>query len=257
MQYSYRDQVEILSSIKLADGEKKSLDCPFCGGRKKFGILKQDGRLLWNCFRSSCGIKGSHQVGRGLDGIKNHIQKKTAKAVYYNSLPKIVSSPKNHPEAIEYLHSVNSWEAYSCGDIRVQYAPRDNRVLFYTSDGKGAVGRALDGRTPKWYTYGDTSKGIQVGSGIPVLVEDTPSACSVSRIDGYSGYALLGTKITPTIRSELRHLAKVIIILDKDASSKAVSIASSIGGLVEVSVRFTNTDLKHLTVSEMRTQLML
>lgn len=247
MKYSYRDQIDILSSIRINDGEKKSLDCPFCGGRKKFGIVKQDGKLLWNCFRSSCGVKGSYNAGRGASGVKAYLRGKETKAVYYNSLPSIVSSIDHHKEALSYIGSVNSLEAYREGLIKVKYAPRDNRVLFYTEDGKGAVGRALDGRTPKWYTYGDTSKGIKVGQGIPVLVEDAPSACSVSRVDGYCGYALLGTRITPSIKDQLRHFDDVIIILDKDASSKAFSLSKSLQSLTKATVRFTTEDLKWLT----------
>jgi len=248
MKYSYRDQIDILSSIRINDGEKKSLDCPFCGGRKKFGIVKQDGKLLWNCFRSSCGVKGSYNVGRGASGVKAYLRGKETKAVYYNSLPSIVSSIDHHKEALSYIESVNSLEAYRDGLIKIKYAPRDNRVLFYTEDGKGAVGRALDGRTPKWYTYGDTSKGIKVGQGIPVLVEDAPSACSVSRLEGYCGYALLGTRVTPFIKDQLRHFDEVIIILDKDASSKAVSMSRSIQSITKAAVRFTTEDLKWLSV---------
>ena len=247
MKYSYRDQIDILSSIRINDGEKKSLDCPFCGGRKKFGIVKQEGKLLWNCFRSSCGVKGSYNAGRGASGVKAYLRGKETKAVYYNSLPSIVSSIDHHKEALAYVESVNSLEAYRDGLIKIKYSPRDNRVLFYTEDGSGAVGRALDGRTPKWYTYGDTSKGIKVGQGIPVLVEDAPSACSVSRLEGYCGYALLGTRLTPSIKRQMMQFDSVLIVLDKDASSKAVSMIRGMQSTCRVSVRFTKEDLKWLS----------
>lgn len=255
MQYSYRDQIDILSSIKIKDGEKRSLDCPFCGGRKKFGVLKQDGKLLWNCFRASCGVKGSYRVGRNITGVTDYIHKRETKAVYYNSLPSIVSSVDNHPEAMSYLESVNSLEAYKQGLIKIKYAPRDNRVLFYTEDGQGAVGRALDNRTPKWFTYGNTAEGILVGDGIPVLVEDTPSACSVSRVEGYSGFALLGTRITPSIKARLRHTTHVLIVLDKDASAKALSLVKSVQSVCNATVRFTETDLKCLTGDQIKSVL--
>lgn len=255
MQYSYRDQIDILSSIKIKDGEKRSLDCPFCGGRKKFGVLKQDGKLLWNCFRASCGVKGSYRVGRSITGVKDYIHKRETKAVYYNSLPSIVSSVDHHPEAMAYLESVNSLEAYNRGLIKIKYAPRDNRVLFYTEDGQGAVGRALDNRTPKWFTYGNTAEGIVVGNGTPVLVEDTPSACSVSRVEGYSGFALLGTRITPSIKSSLRQFTHVLIVLDKDASTKALSLVKSVQSVCNATVRFTETDLKCLTYEQIQNVL--
>ena len=252
MKYSYRDQIDILSSIQMDDGEKKSLDCPFCGGRKKFGIMKQEGKLLWNCFRSSCGVKGSYNAGRGVSGVKAYLRGKETKAVYYNSLPSIVSSIDHHKEALAYVESVNSLEAYRGGLIKIKYSPRDNRVLFYTEDGSGAVGRALDGRTPKWYTYGDTSKGIKVGQGTPVLVEDAPSACSVSRLEGYCGYALLGTRLTPSVKGQLRGFTNVIIVLDKDASSKAVLMVRGVQSACRASVRFTREDLKWLSTKQIQ-----
>jgi hypothetical protein len=168
-------------------------------------------------------------VGRGASGVKAYLRGKETKAVYYNSLPSIVSSIDHHEEALAYVESVNSLEAYREGLIKVKYAPRDHRVLFYTEDGQGAVGRALDGRTPKWYTYGDTSKGIQVGQGIPILVEDAPSACSVARVEGYSGYALLETRITPAIKSQLLRFNKVVIVLDKYDNFTALTM---LGGAV-------------------------
>tara|TARA_R110000796_G_scaffold203702_1_gene319961 strand:+ start:1407 stop:2177 length:771 start_codon:yes stop_codon:yes gene_type:complete len=255
MKYSYRDQIDILSSIRINDGEKKSLDCPFCGGRKKFGIAKTEGKLLWNCFKASCGVKGSYNAGRGSAEVKAYLRGKETKAVYYNTLPAIVSSIDNHPEALSYVRSVNSLEAYENGWVKIKYAPRDGRVLFYTGDGKGAVGRALDGRTPKWYTYGDTSKGIQVGQGIPVLVEDAPSACSVARVEGYCGYALLGTRLTQTIKRQVMHFESVLIVLDKDANSKAVLMARGMQSVCRASVRFTDEDLKCLSTEQIHTLL--
>lgn len=252
MKYSYRDQIDILSSIRIKDGEKLSIDCPFCGGRKKFGILKQEGKLLWNCFKATCGVKGSYNAGRGSAGVKAYLRGKETKAVYYNSLPSIVSSIEHHPEAMAYVQSVNSLEAYEQGWVKIKYAPRDNRVLFYTEDGQGAVGRALDDRTPKWYTYGNTSQGIRVGEGIPVLVEDAPSACSVSRLDGYCGYALLGTRVTPAIKGQLRHFSKVVIILDKDASAKAITMARCVQSLTDPVIRFTEEDLKWLEIGQIQ-----
>jgi hypothetical protein len=35
MTYSYREQIEILKMISVSEGERKTLDCPFCGGRRK------------------------------------------------------------------------------------------------------------------------------------------------------------------------------------------------------------------------------
>ena len=52
--YSYKDQLEIIQNIKLSDGDRKTIDCPFCGGKKKFTIDKYDGKIVWNCYKANC-----------------------------------------------------------------------------------------------------------------------------------------------------------------------------------------------------------
>jgi hypothetical protein len=105
-------------------------------------------------------------------------------------------------------------------------------------------------------SFGNTEGGIQVGdSKTAVVVEDVASACSVSRVEGVCGYALLGTNITAPIKSRLRHFSCVIIILDKDASSKALRIAKSLQSHLNVKVKLTNEDLKWLNVKEIETTL--
>jgi hypothetical protein len=136
----------------------------------------------------------------------------------------------------------------------VKYAPTDKRVLFYTPDQLGAVGRALDKRNPKWWSYGDTSAGIPVGEGDQVvLVEDVPSACAVSAIKGYVGLALLGTSLTKPIRDTLSKYNKVTLVLDNDAASKAVYLTRKYGCIHRV--RFTHKDLKWLTGEQIQNVL--
>ena len=140
-----------------------------------------------------------------MDALKNYIGgSPTQRKRKVNRMPDITTAIENHPPALKYLEAVNSLEAYKQGYIKIRYAPSDNRVLFYTPDDLGAVGRALDKRKPKWWSYGDTSKGVEVGTGSHVvLVEDVPSACSVSRLDEYTGLALLGTNVTQSVKKHL------------------------------------------------------
>jgi len=250
MNYTRSDQISIIKSISLREGDSKTLDCPFCYGRKKFTISKIDGRTIWNCYRASCRIKGAYNTGRSLTAIQNNLNgtiKSTVKKT--NQIPPILSNVDNNPSAVEYLKSVNSYDAYKQGFIRIQYYPARNRVLYFNNDNTGAVGRSLDGSNPKWMSFGNTEGGIQVGdSSTAVLVEDVASACSVSRLDGVCGYALLGTNITAPIKSRIRHFSCVIIILDKDASKKALTLAKSIQAHTEVKVKLTDEDLKWLDI---------
>jgi hypothetical protein len=187
-----------------------------------------------------------------MDALKNYIGgSPTQRKRKVNRMPEVTTSVENHRPAIEYLEAVNSLEAYERGYIKIRYAPSDNRVLFYTPDNFGAVGRALDKRTPKWWSYGNTSAGIEVGEGShAVLVEDVPSACSVSRLDGYTGYALLGTNVTVPIKNALNKYNNLSIVLDKDASSKAVFVSRQCSNISYV--RFTANDLKMLNAEQIK-----
>lgn len=251
MTYSSREQAQLVRQIRLSEGEKKTLDCPFCGGSRKFSITKLDGRVLWNCFRASCGAKGSLQGPRSVDAIKSRLEGRTEPvmaAPRTTPLPRITSSILNHPEALDYVIDNNCMDAYNSGYINIRYAPAEKRVLFYTNDGKGAVGRSLVGHKAKWWTYGDVTSGYRIGQGnTAVYVEDVPSACSVSRLENVVGIPLLGTSIGRLCQNNFNN--RNIIILDNDASSKAVSIAKAIGG--DATIRLTKADPKHLDLTQL------
>ncbi len=257
--YSYREQLTEVRRIKIAEGERKTLDCPFCGGQKKFTIDRlASGQLLWNCFRASCEVRGSYQGERSLTAAKRYHDHGPEKVRSKPKLqiPEITTSLANVPHALEYLRSVNSIDAYESGLIRMRYAPREKRVLFYNKSLTGAVGRNLLGAGPKWITYGDTSEGIHVGKGKnAVLVEDAASACSISRIPDLAGVALLGTNLTSALRNALQIYVNIFILLDNDASSKAVKLIKKVRG--SVFLRITDRDPKELGICEVKRVLRL
>ena len=248
---TYFEQLEAVKAVRISEGEKKTLDCPFCGGRSKFTIDRFDGKLIWNCFRASCNVKGSFTGRRNETAVRaflagNSTQKKNIKLTL---IPKLTTSPKNHPAALEYLESVNSLEAFHRGYLRVRYAPAEDRVLFYNKDATGAVGRSLGRSQYKWWNYGDLGGGIHIGQGDhAVLVEDAPSAASVSRIDGLVGVALLGTSLTKGIKLTLTKYLTNTLVLDNDARGKAIYLNKAHSCITKV--RFTKQDLKHLTEGE-------
>ena len=251
--FSYKEQVSVVQKIKLADGEHKTLTCPFCGGRNKFILDRFDGVLVWNCFRASCSVKGSLRGRRDISALKNYVSgappRRPVKSL--NRLPAMTTTVRKHAPAMDYLKEVNSLEAYESGLIKVKYSPKENRVLFYTNDGTGAVGRALDDRLPKWWKYGDTTVGISVGSGEHVvLVEDIASACAVSRLPDVTGFALLGTNLTAPIRKQLVKYTKVTLVLDNDASSKAVYLTKR--HILITNLRLTKLDLKCLSSEQIQ-----
>lgn len=251
--YGYREQVDFVKGLSLRDGEHKTLTCPSCGKYKKFTVDKFDGKLVWNCYSASCNVKGSYSGSRDIDAAKRFLEgnptQKAKRAL--KRMPDVTTRVENHQPSIDYLRSVNSLQAYEDGLIRIKYAPKDNRVVFYTPDLTGAVGRALDKRTPKWWSYGDTSKGIAVGTGTnAVLVEDVPSACAVSCIKDYVGIALLGTSLTNGIKSTLSTYTNVTLVLDNDAASKAVYLTRKYSCIHRM--RLTKKDLKWLTIPQIK-----
>lgn len=255
MSYNYREQLDIIKQISMREGQSRSLDCPFCGGRKKFTITKtDDGMTLWNCYRASCPAKGSYTGKRSAASIRRSLDKqpvvtKVEKRV--TPVPVITKNIRNAETALQFLKDNNCLEAYDSGFINIRYAPAEKRVLFYTNDEQGAAGRSLAGHKAKWWSYGDVSKGIHVGAGdTAVLVEDTPSACAVSRIKGYVGVALLGTNITEQIRNTLKVYKNIYIVLDNDASVKAITLARSLSNAAKV--RLTKDDLKYMSVGQIQ-----
>ena len=250
--YSYRDQLDIIKAIRITDGDRKTIDCPFCGGRKKFTIDKYDGKIVWNCYKASCNAKGAYSGKRSIEASKAYLAKMAnqKKKPVITSVPTVVTKIDNHPPAIEYIKSVNSWEAYVAGDIKLSYAPAENRVLFHNQAGTGAVGRSLGPARAKWWAYGELPEGIAVGKGThAVLVEDAPSACSVSRLENVVGVALLGTNITSSIKKTLNKYDKVTLVLDKDASKKAVYLIRKHSQVSHL--RITEEDLKCLTPKQL------
>jgi len=244
---TYAEQLAIVKEIPMREGDTQVITCPFCYVEKKLSISKIDGQLKWYCFRASCNGKGVYSGRRNLSAVKNYIAGQVqTKAKFKRPLPQITTSVYNHPPALEYLAQVNSLAAVEQGYIRVRYCPSDDRVLFYGGD--GAVGRSLKSYGPKWVTFGEIPSGVAVGKGqTAVLVEDVPSACSVSRVEGFVGVALLGTALSYNIRRTLFKYTKLYLVLDKDASSTSIKCKSLHSDL---NIRLTNTDLKLLTADQ-------
>ena len=249
---TYLEQLEIIKTINVREGDTVVIQCPFCGGYKKLAVSKIDGQLKWFCYRASCNGRGIYQGRRSLQASKDYLAKLAKTTAKVKPLPEITTSVDNHKPAIDFLKSVNSLEAYQNGWIDVRYAPAEDRVMFYAD--RGAVGRCLKPYGPKWMTYGIIEGGVHVGQGSKaVLVEDVPSACSVSRLEGCVGVALLGTNITQSIKISIRQYTDCYLILDKDASMKAISEVRCTSKAIKV--RLTKEDLKWLSTVEIKNLL--
>lgn len=250
---NYKEQVEWVKTLSIKEGNRVTTDCPFCGGKNKFSVDRFDGKLVWNCYRASCNVKGAYSGQRNIDAVKARL---SGSAIERHKpepkpIPAITTNVSNSDTAVAYLKKVNSYEAYIRGDIKIRYAPKESRVLFYNKYSTGAVGRSMKPASAKWWSYGELSKGIHVGNGDhAILVEDVASACAVSNVEGLTGVALLGTNITKSIKKAISNYKKVTLVLDNDASAKAVSHLGVLG--YNSQVRFTLVDLKYLSPEKIR-----
>jgi hypothetical protein len=258
--YALAEQRETLSSIRLKDGETKRMDCPFCYGKGTFTITRKDGNRVWNCYKASCTASGGQGDTRSLASLKKAVVGRSEHPqgpfngsirINPNPIPPIITSVDNHPEILAYLSQVNVLEAVLKDIAKVSYAPKEHRVMFWMNDGQGCVGRALDGRKPKWKCYGNTSGIYTCGSGsTAVVVEDAASACAVGVITGYTGVALLGTHLDHIQKRQLVSYERLIICLDNDASSKSIKLLRKVEGLVPSTIRFLRDDIKWMNKAQ-------
>ena len=80
--------------------------------------------------------------------------------------------------------------------------------------------------------------------GQSILVEDCASACAVSGI--YTGVALMGTSLPDSYIPILKEkFKKVIVALDRDATTKSFDISEKLKYYIPSEVRILNDDLKY------------
>lgn len=246
------EQLDVVKSIRINESDNVTIDCPFCGGRKKFTITKQNGTLLWNCYRASCTASGAYRAGFKYGEIKQRMNTGSITGKKTRPLPEMLSNPDHHDFVTKYIRDNNCMAAYESGAVDIRYAPKDNRCLFMMNDGTGAVGRHMGTRLPKWMSYGDTTGILAVGNKpTAVVVEDAASACSIYATNKYTGVALLGTNVSSKQRILLRRYKSVIICLDNDAKKKSILALSRIQGMVPTTVRFLPKDPKYYEKEEL------
>lgn len=229
---TYKEQLDEVKSYKVREGQTYRGNCPFCHGHNTFGITNSSGVLRWGCFKASCDAGGRNTVLSSINSVKDRLAKLQQVQTVRNPIPEFLLPVHNRPNIIEYLKSVNSYEAYTSGLVGIKYSPVEDRVMFPVKVGdhiEGYSGRALTYPFPKWKKYGTITSLFSCGNGpIGVLVEDAPSACAVGIIPMYTGLALLGTRLLTQHKLQLMRFKKVLIALDPDASGKAIEMSRAV-----------------------------
>ena len=232
------DIYNIIEDVNLNMGDTKRMNCPSCNGYKTFSITNNNGKIVWNCFKASCNLKGAKSIHLTTDDIRKYMQKIEKERKFV--LPEYIV-PMEEKNLPKYFYDVDTSD--------VLYDVKENRIVFpIKHDGEivDAVGKA-EKRLPKWKRYGNSSVPYAKGKGsVAVVVEDCISAYVVANY-GYVGVALLGTSLSDKHKEFLLHYKKVIVALDPDALKKNLQIAKELRNWVaEVKVLRLTDDLKYL-----------
>ena len=231
-------------------------DCPVCAKKNTFSVNDDGMQRLWFCFHADCNVSGRTGIQLTRDFAKLAIKKPTHHSPDTESkfvIPDTFVSLSRNLDAELYVKSVHAYDAYLSGRSDIRYDFKRNRVVYMVKDGRqivDAVGRAIDGRNPKWYRYGNSKRPFISGSGErgACLVEDAASACSVSNL--VAGVAILGTNLLDEHIDVLKGYSKVLVALDKDATDKALQMVKVLCRHVPTKLMVLSRDLKNLTKEE-------
>mgnify|MGYP003131251590 FL=1 len=228
--------------------------CPNCGGRNTFTLSKIQGKLLWNCYKANCRIRGATQTSRTKLDIRDRLYDRSRKDDSF-AIPEYFTEISNNDRALNYLKNNNCLSAYQNKLTKIMYDPKQDRVVFLIKKGVhivDAIGRSLNYKIkPKWYRYGKLPYLFTCGDfDTAILVEDAASACSVSEV--FTGVALLGTNLKDLDLSLLKKFHKVYICLDPDATRKALDIQKYLCYVVPSNVIRITDDLKYFGSQEIK-----
>jgi hypothetical protein len=219
-----------LDSLNLSDGATSRADCPICGGENTFTVINDSGSILYNCYKLGCKARGAVHVGLSAADIKRRLDKaakgKAKEEIPTMVIPEYVNTQPSHDNVLlnDFIYK---WHLQG---VALMYDVKDRRAVFPIYH-KGrivdAVGRALDGKKPKWLRYSGNAHYYKAYRGddmkVAVVVEDVISAHTVSSLlPSVTGFAILGTSLTSDHMAALGEYDRVVIALDRDAASKTI-----------------------------------
>ena len=225
------DLKDYVRSLDIESGETLTLNCPVCGGIKKFTVTNTgEGAYIYNCFRASCTVRGKETVSMSAFDVKAKLNGNSNNKEYLNKnahfgLPEYITVDITN-------HLMRKFIArWKLEHIPMFYDVKDKRAVFpIFKRGRiiDAIGRSLTNKTPKWLRYNDVAHQFSfcVGedNGVAVVVEDIISAITVGTMfKNVSGIALLGTSLRQQNKDDLTYYNKIIVALDRDASKNTIS----------------------------------
>ena len=236
---------DYLDDMQLGIGESKRLNCPLCNSYKTFTITNNMGKILWNCYKSSCKISGAKKIRVSANDIKNKLMSQKEQENDTFKLPEYIIFDNDRWEVLTFALNYSIDNVSLC----LHYDVKEKRVVFPIHKGGlmvDAVGRSITNRLPKWKRYGKSDLPFTYGYGkVAVVVEDCVSASVVGN-EVYVGVAVLGTSLSESHKRYLSQFSTAIIALDPDALPKTLLFAKEIRDVVpNVKVLKLSDDLKY------------
>ena len=251
---------QTLDAMSLTEGQRARTNCPVCGGFNTFSATKQNGAILYNCYRLDCKTRGASTVGMTATEIEafmrasKELRDTTKKRKEPMEIPPFVTFETREAKSL-----IDKWGLY---DVELMYDIVEGRLVFPIRDETGClidmVGRLLKPQTykygtntfivPKWKRYSGGGSYYSYGRGsIAVVVEDAISAVAAAKMcTNAVGVAILGTSLNKDHIEYLKTFDLVLVALDPDAAQKTVAYKRQLDsfGINAKAVRLTD-DIKY------------
>jgi len=249
---------EYIEDLDLSNGVGVRSDCPICNGSNSFTATKDDGVVLYNCYKLSCSLVSgfvpinltTEEIATRLSNLK---ETKPVSIPTFN-IPEYITHPQL--SQVNYYRFMSRWGLEN-EYMDVMYDVKDERVVFLIRDKHkviDAIGRSLSGSVPKWLRYTGNatifSKCMGEPNGVAVIVEDVISAIIISKVcPNVTGIAILGTNISHTHMEYLQDYTRIIVALDPDATKKSITYKNEIESWtgVQTFAMFLQDDIKYKT----------
>lgn len=242
-----------VDGIDIKEGMQFRTNCPSCGGKNTFTATREDGVVVYNCYKLGCIVKGAVNTGMTAQEIRNKLQPR-------DELPEQEAELLVWPEYVvqpsaEHMLHKKFVQRWGLEHEDLMYDVKDRRSVFPIRH-KGrlidAAGRALDGAIPKWFRYSGAAdvykRTIGKPNGVVLIVEDVISAVTAAKlVPGLTGLAILGTSLNVTTMKHIDGYYKVVVALDPDAAHKTLQFKREIQawtGLETMALRLDD-DIKY------------
>ncbi len=257
---------EYIEDLYLKEGENFRGDCPVCRSVNTFTATREDGVVLYNCYKLNCLSKGvlnislsALEIRKKITDYRNELEKTAQKTIPVFEIPEYITYPE--PSQTTYHRFISRWNLES--EYKdVMYDVKDERAVFLIRDKHrkliDAIGRSLNGyasrAVPKWYRYTGNAyvytRCMGEPNGVVVLVEDVISAITVAKVcPNVTGIAILGTNINYDHMEYLQDYTKIIVALDPDATHKSIEYKREIESWTGINtmVMMLQDDIKYKT----------